>query len=213
MEGLGNYPSIYYQHGVSSINYIRICLLITRICTDLFRIILGTFVSPAGLRKKLDDNKNKLKKKLNPNQIELIYPDSGSSALTPNDLDLSALFKILRFVFDIQKHTKGWGNPPKQGDNSIAACLDRIKLKRDQYFHKSNIMIDDKEFKNTWDDLQYSVVELEKRFIGGDLFKTAVDDLYTLEFGEALEKIKQPEEKSLGSTNMIKLNDISICYF
>lgn len=199
MDGLGNYPSIYYKHGVSSINYIRICLLITRICTDLFRIILGIHISPAELRKKLDDNENKLRKKLNPKQIELIYPDSASSALTANDLDLSAMFKILRFVVDIQKHTKGWGKPPKKDDNSFAACLDRIKLMRDHYFHKSNIMVDDKEFQNTWDDLRYSVVELEKRFLGGDLFKTAVDDLCTLKIGEALEKIKQPEEKILGN--------------
>lgn len=213
MDGLGNYPSIYYKHGVSSINYIRICLLITRICTDLFRIILGIHISPAELRKKLDDNENKLRKKLNPKQIELIYPDSASSALTANDLDLSAMFKILRFVVDIQKHTKGWGKPPKKDDNSFAACLDRINLMRNHYFHKSNIMVDDKEFQNTWDDLRYSVVELEKRFLGGDLFKTAVDDLCTLKIGEALEKIKQPEEKILGSTNMIKLNDIPICYF
>lgn len=141
---------------------------------------------------------------MNPKQIELIYPDSASSALTANDLDLSAMFKILRFVVDIQKHTKGWGKPPKKDDNSFAACLDRINLMRNHYFHKSNIMVDDKEFQNTWDDLRYSVVELEKRFLGGDLFKTAVDDLCTLKIGEALEKIKQPEEKILGTDGQLE---------
>lgn len=205
MAEVGNYPLIYYKHGVSSINFIRICLLITRICTDLFRIVLGTYISPAMLRKKLDDNKYKLKKKLNEKQIELIYPDTASSELTPNDLDLSALFKILRFVFNIQKHKNGWGIPPKMNDNSIAACLDRIRLKRDHYFHKPDIIIiDDTEFQNTWDDLRYSVVELEKRFIGGDLFKTAVDDLYTLKIAEELEKIKQPEKKSLGTDGQLE---------
>lgn len=211
----GNYRSIYYAYGVPTINSIRIYLMITTICTDLFRIILGVHIAPANLRKKLDDHdcddkvKIKLRTKLGKEEEKHIYPDTVGSPLTPEDLDLSIMFKILRFVVKIPTHKNDWGSPEKR-DRSIAACLDRIRLKRNQYSHRPKAPIGDKEFKNSWRDLQYSVVELEKQFTGGDLFKGAVDNLYALDLSKEQEKMKQRDDKSVGSTYMIKVNNIPL---
>lgn len=186
--------SIYYKYGISSITYVRICLLITRVCTDLFRIILGCYIEPKKLIDTLHVHRAILKGKLNWKQIQLIYPVNGKTTVTPGDLDLAVMFKIVRYVCRIPAHRNGWGKRPQKDDKCIAACLDRIKLRRDYYFHKPYGLIENKEFQTTWDDMRNAVVELEKTFIGGKLFQNAVDDLYIWDFSKAREENTQRQE-------------------
>lgn len=206
------YSWIYYKKNIG-ITFIRVSLLITTICTDLFRIVLGCYIEPGKLQKELRDYKADLKPKLNAKQIQLLYPITSNNILTPSDLDLAVMYKILRFVCKIPPHARGWGKIPLRRDASIGACLDIIRLKRDRYYHKPEIPTDDKEFQTTWEYMRSAVVELERHFIGGNLFKNAVDDLYTLDVSKVHDALKQHKDKRVESTNMIKYIYFNVAIF
>lgn len=175
-------PSIvpYFNPRRATENYLRLCLLITVLCGDLFRIILSIYIKPSNLRSELDKNRTKLEKNLNTAQKNLIYPPAGNAFLTTKDCDISVIYILLRNICNIPSHNAGWGNPPAKGDNSIAACIERIRLQRNLILaHCTNGMVEELMFKNHWDELRNAVVQIETQLIGSELYKRGVDSLLT----------------------------------
>lgn len=187
----GPSSSPYIWQNKATENFSRLCQLIVTICSDLFRNILGHYIQPANLRTELDKNKTKILKvkSINVQQKRLLYPDPGKASPLAKDLDFSVLYVLIRNICSINPHKNGWGNNPENGDNSIAACIDRIRLQRNLISgHSKTGSMDNASFHYTWTVLENSIIEIEKQLIGGDMYKRAVNALYLCELSPSSTK-------------------------
>lgn len=177
MDVFGQFPAPCSHRGKPTENFFRLCRLITTICTDILRAALNFHIQPADLRSKLDRERQRLGTIANVQQMELLFP-ANRNTLTANDLDISVLYILLRYICDINRHRKGWGHQPEPGDNSIAACIERIRIQKNKVLTSStNVEIQDADFQNRWAELRSAVVELEKHLSGRDVYARSVDDL------------------------------------
>lgn len=179
-------PSVTPCHGIEKEkeNFCRLCQLIMTICSDLFRDILSYYIKPTDLRSTLDKNSQKLQtlKCINSHQLDILYPASGNTQTKVEDMDMCLLYTLLRNVCKIRPHAKKWGNPPNQGDSSLGACIDRIRIMRNSiYGHLKTGSIEDVDFKNYWTDLKTNIVEIEKLLLVGNSYEQKVDKLMSCE--------------------------------
>lgn len=178
--------------------FARLCQLIMTICSDLLRDVLSRYIKPADLRSELDNNRRKLEKIMNAAQKDLIYPASGSSAITAKDLDISVLYILLRNICNIPKHKNGWGKPPKKGGKSIAACIEKIKNERNLISgHSTAGAIEDNEFQNHWTELRDAIVEIEKCLTSGNLYERGVELLLSCDLNPQKSKEYEDEFKRI----------------
>lgn len=178
----------YFHRGKPAENFLRLCRLITTICADILRDVLSRYIKPADLRSELDKNRHRLEKIMNTEQKKLIYPANGNKALAAKHLDISVIYMVLRNICNIPKHKNGWGNPPKTGDNSIAACIERIRIQRNEVLaHNINDVMEETEFNNRWTELEETVLEIERQLTGGNLYERGVRYFLRcdLNFGQA----------------------------
>lgn len=182
----------YFNRGKPAENYQRLCRLIMTICTDILRDVLSRYIKPADLRSELDKNRHRLEKIMNTEQKKLIYPANGNKALAAKHLDISVIYMVLRNICNIPNHQNGWGNPPKTGDKSIAACIERIRIQRNEILaHHTNGEIEKTEFNNRWTELEGAVLEIERQLTGGNLYERGVRYLRCdLNFGQAEKPIQ-----------------------
>lgn len=216
MDAPGSLLAIYFNPKKATENHLRICQLITMLCGDLFRDILSRHVQPTNLRSELDKNRPKLEKILNKQQRNLIYPVTGNTLLTAKDFDISIIYILLRNICNIPSHKAGWGNPPAKGDNSIAAGIEMIQLKRNLIpAHSTNGMIEDLEFEKHWKELRDAVVQIETQLTGSDLYERGVDFLHSCNLTSVGTEAYHNEEKSKqGKFNLLKHRNVShnTCY-
>lgn len=193
-------------------NHLRICQLITMLCGDLFRDILSRHIQPTNLRSELDRNRPKLEKILNKQQKNLMYPVTGNTLLTGKDFDISIIYILLRNICNIPSHKAGWGNPPAKGDDSIAAGIEMIQLKRNLISaHSTNGMIEDLEFEKHWKELRDVVIQIETQLTGSDLYKRGVDFLHSCNLTSVGTEADHNEEKGKqGDFNL--LNPLNMCH-
>lgn len=197
-------PSVTPCHSIEKEkeNFCRLCQLIMTICSDLFRDILSYYIKPTDLRSTLDKNSQKLQtlKCINSHQLDILYPASGNTQTKVEDMDMCLLYTLLRNVCKIKPHAKKWGNPPNQGDSSLAACIDRIRIMRNSiYGHLKTGSIEDVDFKNYWTDLKTYIVEIEKLLLVGNSYEQKVDKLLSCELSsnakQYVEEFKQLQSK------------------
>ncbi|XP_055999330.1 uncharacterized protein LOC125656716 [Ostrea edulis] len=193
-------PSInpYFNPSKSGENYVRLCYLVSTIGGDLFRDILSRYIQPADLRLQLDKNRTKLERIMNAEQKEKIYPLSGTTTLTSKDLDISVLYILLRNICSIPKHKNGWGNPPLDGDTSLAACIERIRIQRNLIPGHSPIgEIEDTVFQDHWDKLKNSILEIEKQMTGGNMYERWIANMLTCDLNPTKkeERFKKIEDR------------------
>lgn len=55
------------------------------------------------------------------------------------DFEISLLYTILRNICIIPEHKNGWGDVPLPIDKSVSANIERIRLKRNEYGHSTDI--------------------------------------------------------------------------
>lgn len=216
MDGVPTTSHVLFPTRKATLNYVRICRLITGICTELCRILFSNHIPPDDLIKTLKANKSKIDKEANKDEKKIVDSAINSKtnlSLTVKFLDFCLMFKILKILGFIKPHANGWNNFPQEDDTSIAACMDIILYYRHKnYGHiaKDEIVADD--FDRIWDKLKCAVVEIERKLIGGSLFQDAVDNL-------ADWNINQPEEiqhETKSKNILYKRNDIynvSIFFF
>lgn len=190
MSDQGPLSTPYFNPSKSTVNYLRLCLLITTICSDLLRDILSRYIKPADLQSELNKNRTKLENIMNAQQKEEIYDKTGARLSTAKSLDISVLYILLRNICNIPKHVNGWGKTPQIGDNSIAACIERIRIYRNSISaHTSNGRIEEMEFKDYWSELQKAVIQIENQMIGGDLYERGVKFLYSCNIDAPFAKV------------------------
>lgn len=190
--------SLCFRPQTSTENFSRLCQLIMKICSDLLRDILSRYIKPAELRSELNKNKSKLEKIMNHQQKQLIYSVTCKTSLAAKDLDISLLYIILRNICNIPSHKNGWGKQPMKADNSISACIERIRFQRNLISaHSTNGEVDEAKFHNYWDELSGTVLEIEKQLIGGESYERAVKSLLTCDLNPGRTEIYQAEFKKL----------------
>ena len=182
-------PSLAPQFSLTKYaeNYCRLCQLIMTVCSDLFRDILSHHIRPADLRRELDNNKNTLLIALKiPDHKRLLFPQTGGQSLSAKDMDLTILYTLLRNICGIPKHQNGWGNTPKIGDMSLAACIERIREQKNSIASHNNIgEIDDNRFHDAWKKLQNDIVNIESLLLGGDMYERRVIELLSCDLAPA----------------------------
>lgn len=190
--------SLCFIPQISTEIFSRLCQLIMKICSDLLRDILSRYIKPAELRSELDKNKCKLEKIMNQQQKQLIYSVACKTSLAAKDLDISLLYILLRNICNIPSHKNGWGKQPMKGDNSISACIERIRFQRNLISaHSTNGDVDEAKFHNYWDELSGTVLEIEKQLIGGESYERAVKSLLTCDLSPSRTATYQAEFKRL----------------
>ena len=136
--------------------------MIIKLCTELFIDILSHFVNPANLYLEIERQPLKL------------TSDSDRQS------DLNFVYDILRDVCNLSPHEYGWGNPPNNNDNCVAACIDRIKLKNDEILsHKGGLLWS--TCQDILRNLRSDIVEVERQVLGGQLYDRRIDDLISID--------------------------------
>lgn len=180
--GPSNYP--YFNLDKASENYIRLCRLITTICGSLLRLILSRLIEPDNLRKELDTNRTKLEKIMNTQQKEQIYLKAGCSSIAPKDLDISVLYMLLRNIcIKLPPPKTGWGKPPQKGDNSESAFIERIRHIRNSISaHNTQGKVSDTHFQQYWEELERSIIAMEKKLTGDVVYQDAISTIKDMKF-------------------------------
>lgn len=178
--GQSKYPCL----DKSSENYNRLCRLITAICGPLLRNILSRHIAPLNLRNELDTNRPKLEKIMTEEQKEQIYLKARNNPIHPEDLDIPVLYMLLRTICaKITKPKTGWGKPPLKGDNSISACIERIRqIWATIRVFNINGKVDDTDFQNYWDELENSIIETEKQLTGDVVYQDGINKIKNMTF-------------------------------
>lgn len=191
-----------YSIGKEEENFCRLCQLIMTICSDVFRDVLRYYIKPIDLRSVLDKNRQKLKtlKCINSHQLDILYPASGNTQTAVENMDMCLLYTLLRNVCNITQHTNKWGKHPTNGDNSLEACIERIRIKRNSiYGHLKTGSVDDVDFKNYWRELKNNIVEIEKKLLVGNSYELKVDELLSCALSsnakQYVEEFKQLQSK------------------
>lgn len=198
----GPSESPFFDLDKSSENYIRICRLITTICSTLLRDILSRHIKPVNLRNELDINRTKLERIMNTPQKEQIYLKAGSNQIYPKDLDISVLYLLLRNICTINPPKTGWGKPLQKGDNSISACIERIRQVRNKIqAHSTNGKVNDTDFQNYWEELENSIIETEKQLTGDVTYQGGIIKIKDMTFpNDEVEKYKREFQQSEGES-------------
>lgn len=154
-------------------NFARLCRLVT-VCADLLRNLLEHFIPKVTLRHDIKVAKEKIKKALNSSQQHRLFNKEKLFDAWYDDLDIAILYVLLRNLCDEnapkqnkqQKRMKpplnGWGKTPTQEDRSLAANIERIRLFRNDMFHRQGDSVADNDFKKIWDEMKNAVEEIEK---------------------------------------------------
>lgn len=211
MDAPGSLLAPCFNPQKASDNHLRLCQLITLICGDLLRDILSRHIKPINLRSELDNNKQKLEKKMNKQQQNLIYPAIRNTSLTAKDFDIPTLYILLRNICNIPSHKTGWGNPPAKSDNSIAAGIESIRLTRNSILaHSTNGMMEDPVFEKHWKELRDVVVQIETQLTGSDLYKRSVDSLHSC--NNTSVAYHNEEKSKQGKFNLLKHLNTRMCH-
>ena len=196
-------PSASYLPNKESANYMRLCQLIVTICTDVLRYILDKYITPSNLQSTLNKNKCLLTGSgchLSKQQKAIMFPKGLTSpAVSSKEFDVSLLYTLLRNIAGITQHSNGWGNTPKTGDNSLSACIETIRIARNNLNgHCLTGKILDADFNTIWSTLRSVVEEMETNELSGTTFVEAIDELYDADLDpvkteEYIEEIKRME--------------------
>ena len=182
--------STSYLPSKESTNYMRLCQLIVTICTDVLRCILDKYITPSNLQSTLNIHKGLLTGPgchLSKQQKAILFPRGPNPAVVSSkDFDISLLYTLLRNIAGIPPHGNGWGNNPSSGDTCLSACIEAIRIARnDLNGHNLTGKICDSDFNDIWSTLKVAVTEIETQELSGTAFVQDIDGLHTADMDPA----------------------------
>lgn len=198
-------PSIYpfFLLDKSSENYLRLTRLITTVCGSLLRDILSHHIEPVNLRKELDKNRRKLEKYMTIEQVKQLYWTAESNPISPKDLDISVLYMLLRNICTKLPPPKtGWGKPPRKGDNSESAFIERVRQIRNTILARNTHgKVSNTDFQQYWEELENSIIAMEKQLTGDVLHQYAMSKIKDMTFNkDDAKKYKSEIQQSEGES-------------
>ena len=195
--------SASYLPNNESTNYMRLCQLIVTICTDVLRYVLDKYIMPSNLQSTLNIHKGFLMGPgchLSKQQKAILFPRGPTpTVISSKDFDISLLYTLLRNIAGIPPHSKGWGNNPSTGDTSLSACIETIRIARNNLNgHNLTGKICDSDFHDVWSTLKLAVTEIETNELTGTSFVQEIDELHAAEMDpvtsqQYIEEIKRME--------------------
>lgn len=148
-----------YDITKQTINLARIALIFFGPCTDILRDILKAYKPPGSLSQHVEAFFNvypHLKPLISKTQHDIIFTNNYKK------FDISLLYFLLRNICSIKEHNGRWGFEPPPADTSLAAWIERLRLKRNTYHgHFADFSISDNEFNDIWDNLNSILKNLE----------------------------------------------------
>ena len=179
----------------------RLCQLIVTICTDVLRCVLDKYISPSNLQSTLNLHKGLLTGcPLSKQQKGILFPRGPIlTMVSSKDFDISLLYTLLRNIAGIVPHGKRWGNNPSTGDTSLSACIETIRIARNNLNgHNLTGKMCDSDFNDVWSTLKLAVTEIEISELSGTSFVQEVDKLLRADMDpvtsqQYIEEIKRME--------------------
>ena len=99
--------------------------------------------------------------------------------VSSKDFDVSLMYTLLRNISGIPPHGNGWGNNPTTGDNSLSACIETIRITRNNLNgHNLTGKICDSDFNDLWSTLKTVVNTLQTNELPGTSFVHELDQLH-----------------------------------
>lgn len=100
---------------------------------------------------------------------KLLYPQrKPSMTVKIGSFDITLTVLLLRHICSLNTKSNAWNNP-QTGDNSIEALIGRLKQKRNQLAHKSNMAMTNSEFESQFCDISQTILDLSSKFSKEDL--------------------------------------------
>ena len=139
----------------------RLCQLIVTICTDVLRYVLDKYIPPSNLQSALNLHKGLLAGPgchLSKSQKAILFPRGPTpTVISSKDFDISLLYTLLRNIAGIPPHGNGWGNNPTTGGTSLSACIETIRIARNNLNgHNLTGKMCDSDFNDVWSTLKVS---------------------------------------------------------
>ena len=187
-----------------STNYMRLCHLIMTICTDVLRCVLDKYIPPSEFPDALRQNTWILTQcPMSKQQKALLYPKGQpAKVISSKQFDISLMYILLRNIAAIKEHSRGWGKTPKEGDRSLSAFIEWIRLfKNDLNGHPVSCKVRDDDFKVIWSELRSIVHIIERSELSGTSFAQSIDELLSadldpeksLEYSEEIKRMRLEE--------------------
>lgn len=191
-------------------NLARVVRLILGPCTGVLCDVLAKEIPPStlpllytnNLKSQLANQTKRSKFRISKDQEKLIKSGKYS------EFDITLLCSLLRNLSQIPPHSNQWGNTPRQGDKSVSANIERIRLIRNRYLHISKYYISNTEFISQWQDIFDIVQGLETYLGASTVYQAEVVNIKTC--------CMDPEQESKYIKALLNLNktiyDISGTY-
>ena len=114
---------------------------------------------------------------LNKQQKALLFPKGQpATAISSKDFDVSLLYILLRNMCNFTPHSKGWGKTPAAGDKSLSACIEMMRIMKNELnSHSVTGEITDSDFNDIWTNLRCIIDEIETNELSGTSFVKHVD--------------------------------------
>ncbi|KAL3887960.1 hypothetical protein ACJMK2_000345, partial [Sinanodonta woodiana] len=149
------------------INHARLCNALTTVCSSALReILLNNVPQPhTDIYQTILANEAKLKKQLNKDQVQLVFPDPlGLTTGKVEEFDISLLYTIIRNVSSVSAPSNGWGKPPNDNprDTTLGASVERIRIYRNHITgHSVDGKISQQVFEDYWVKIDEVLHEIE----------------------------------------------------
>ncbi|XP_061169359.1 uncharacterized protein LOC133178653 [Saccostrea echinata] len=154
-----------YEMTSGTLNFYLLARLLLDVCSDALRDLLRCKIGGGEgiLTKAIYQSRDRLNH-LSSSQKNLIMPPDNK-LVQYDTLDFTLLYTIFRNVCrnKIESDARKWGKPPLDGDSSLLAALERIRLCRNNCFaHATSARVDDIEFKKIWEQVEKSLQKIDE---------------------------------------------------
>ena len=162
------------------------------VCADLFMDVLGNYIQPAQLKTELPGICEYLKSIMNCEQRKFLkfnmllsnYMGDEVNAMPLITKDISLLYILIRFICNIPPPKTGWGCRPANDDNSLAGCIERIRILGKTIVDHSEETkeILESDFNDILKDIRTNISEIQKMVFKKDSYAQAIDEFVLRDF-------------------------------
>ncbi|KAK3611907.1 hypothetical protein CHS0354_013971 [Potamilus streckersoni] len=161
-------------------NHARLCVALATVCGNAMREVLRiqipsqhTDIYQAILANKTLLTRRHKRSILNPDQIQLVFPDPhGQTTGTVDQFDLSLLYTLIRNISTVSAPVTGWGWDPQDQprDRSLGANVERIRSYRNHISgHSPDGRMSQPDLEDYWNKFEAVIHDIEA-VLGGHMY-------------------------------------------
>ena len=186
-------PLVDFTPKPETIYFARLSIMLFDVTQDALRAYMKTLFGETDedftnfIRSKCNDlikrveSQNKKKKlTLFKHEAKLFFP-TANDTVSYADLDITLMYKFLRHL-DHEKvdknDTSKWDKEPHDGDKSILAAIERIRIIRNTFVaHVNSTLVNKVTFDDTFKKLRFSVKVIDEEIGTGQDHATLLDQI------------------------------------